>query len=147
HKYQSASVSQNGTVIGELFKLHPTIQDEYDLTDTFICEVNFESLRHELIEAKEYSKFQASYRDLSVVMPNTLAYDDVKKVIAKSQSDEVVRFYPVDQYRDEKLGDNVSMTLRFILQSNEKTLEEDDITNAMSGMLSALESELGLALR
>ncbi len=109
--------------------------------------MNFEPLHYALIKAKEYSKFQASYRDLSVVMPNALAYDDVKKVISKSQSAEIVRFYPVDQYRDEKLGDNVSMTLRFILQSNEKTLEEDDITNSMSGVLTALESELGLALR
>jgi phenylalanyl-tRNA synthetase beta chain len=147
HRYQCANVIQNGTVIGELFKLHPSIQDQYDLSDTFICEVEFEALASGLIKATEYSKFQASYRDLSVVMPDTMPYSDVKEVIAKSQSSEIVRFYPVDQYRDEKLGDNVSMTLRFILQSNDKTLEEDDITTAMSGVLTALESELGLALR
>ncbi len=147
NKHQSAQVVQNGNVIGELFKLHPNVQDAYDLEDTFVCEIDFGILEYELKEAENYSKFQASHRDLSVVMPDSLVYEEVKNVIEKSCSSEIIRFYPVDRYRDEKLGDNVSMTLRFILQSNEKTLEEEDITNSMSGVLNALENELGLALR
>lgn len=76
-----------------------------------------------------------------------MAFASIKSVIENAASSEVIRFYPVDQYRDEKLGENSSLTLRFVLQSMEKTLEEDDITNAMSGILSALENELGLGLR
>jgi phenylalanyl-tRNA synthetase beta chain len=34
-----------------------------------------------------------------------------------------------------------------VLQSDEKTLEEEDITNAMDSILEALKSELGIGLR
>ena len=147
HPYQSAKILQEGSVVGELFKLHPTIQEEYDLLDTFIAEVDFEALNYSLKQAKSYSKFPTSYRDLSLVMPDDLAYESVKKVIEEHASKEVVRFYPIDRYTDVSLGSDVSMTLRFVLQSDDKTLEEEDITAAMSGILQALKDTLGLTLR
>jgi len=145
--YQSANIIVDGKCIGELFKLHPTVAADFDLADTFVCELDFTALPYALQKASAYSKFQASFRDLSVVVPSTMVYAQIKEVIEKSASSEVIRFYPVDRYSDEKLGDKISLTLRFVLQSMEKTLEEDDITNAMSGMMSALEGELGLSLR
>ena len=147
HPYQRARMIQNGRVIGELFKLHPTIQQEYDLPDTVMAEVDFTLLPYALKKAENYSKFQTSYRDLSLLMPNTLAYDTVKKVIEEHASDEVVRFYPIDRYNDASLGSDVSMTLRFVLQSDKKTLEEEDISTSMDGILHALGETLGLTLR
>ena len=51
------------------------------------------------------------------------------------------------RYSDESLGDNVSLSIRFILQSEDKTLEEEDITSAMDNILAALNKELGIGLR
>ncbi len=147
HPYQAAAIIQNDRVIGELFKLHPSIAEEYDLEETYLCEVDFDALYYGIQEAKSYSKYQASFRDLSVVMPASMRYEEIEKVIDANKSAEIIRFYPVDRYSDEKLGDNVSLSLRFVLQSEEKTLEEEDITSSMSSVLSALESELGLTLR
>ncbi len=147
HPYQGAKILQEGSIVGELFKLHPTVQEEYDLLDTFIAEVDFEALQYTLKQAKSYSKFQISYRDLSLLMPHSLDYESVKKVIEEHASNEIVRFYPIDRYEDVSLGSDVSMTLRFVLQSDDKTLEEDDITAAMSGILQALKESLGLTLR
>lgn len=147
HPYQSAAVIQDERVIGELFKLHPSVAEEYDLDDTYLCEVDFDPLYYAVQEAKSYSKYQASFRDLSVVMPASMRYEEIEKVIDANRSAEIIRFYPVDRYSDEQLGDNVSLSLRFVLQSDEKTLEEEDITSSMSGVLGALESELGLTLR
>ena len=147
HPYQVASVIQKGEVIGELFKLHPTVAQEMDLEDTFLCEVDFSALEYTIKEAKTYSKYQASFRDLSVLMPASMNYAEIEKVIAENKSTEIIRFYPVDRYSDEKLGDNISLSLRFVLQSPDKTLEEEDITSSMHSVLTALESELGLTLR
>ena len=147
HPYQVAAVIQNDKVIGELFKLHPSIAEEYDLEETYLCEVEFAALEYSIKEAKSYSKYQASFRDLSVVMPSSMNYAEIAKVIEANRSAEMIRFYPVDRYSDEKLGDNISLSLRFVLQSEDKTLEEEDITSAMSSVLSALETELGLTLR
>ncbi|MBU1883566.1 phenylalanine--tRNA ligase subunit beta [bacterium] len=145
--YQSAKILLDGMEIGELYKLHPVVQDEFDLDETFICEIDFDKLSFNLVEVKAYSKYQASFRDLSVLVPNSLNYKDIQNVISENKTEEIVRFYPVDKYEDEKLGENASLTIRFVLQSLTKTLEDEDITSTMDTVLNALNEKLGLTLR
>jgi phenylalanyl-tRNA synthetase beta chain len=80
-------------------------------------------------------------------MPQSMAYASVAEIIEANRSGEIVRFYPVDRYTDEVLGEQMSLTLRFVLQSQEKTLEDEDITTAMTSVLDALQSGLGVTLR
>lgn len=147
HTYQSAQVLLNGEVIGELFRVHPEVEKAYDLQTTYMCELDLAKIPYELKIAKQTSKYQASFRDLSIIMPKELSYEKVKDVINAYALKEVIRFYPVDKYSDESLGDNISLSLRFVLQSDEKTLEEEDITAAMDSILNALKEELGIGLR
>ncbi|MEA3373650.1 MAG: phenylalanine--tRNA ligase subunit beta [Campylobacterota bacterium] len=147
HPFQCADIMIDGQSVGELYKLHPNVQESFDLNATYLCELDFDALPYGLQQADPFSKFQASFRDLSLLMPSAMAYSDIEKVIEAHKSDEVIRFYPVDRYSDEKLGDEVSLSLRFVLQSPEKTLEEEDITSSTDGILKALQSELGLTLR
>ena len=147
HPYQSAEMLVDGEVIGTLCKLHPTLAKKYDLESTYLCELSFDVLKFSLDTFSSFSKFQASYRDLSVVIPKTLRYSELRDVITQAQKPEVIRFYPVDTYESEELGENMSLTLRFMLQSEEKTLEEDDINSSMDSILSALNEKLGIALR
>jgi len=147
HIYQSASLLIDGDKVGELFRVHPSVEKEYDLDTTYICELDFEKLPYELKVAHKTSKYQASFRDLSIIMPKEMSYEKVKNVIQESASKELIRFYPVDKYSDESLGDMMSLSLRFVLQSAQKTLEEDDITSSMETILTALQSELGIGLR
>ncbi len=147
HIYQCAEISQNGVVLGELYRLHPNVEKDYDLQDSFVCELDFSKLPYGLKTAKPSSKYQASFRDLSIVMPKDMGYESVKSVIEASASDELIRFYPVDKYSDESLGQNMSLSIRFVLQSKDKTLSEDDITSSMQTILDALDTKLGIGLR
>jgi phenylalanyl-tRNA synthetase beta chain len=147
HPFQSAKILICGEVVGELFRVHPSVEDSYDLDITYMCELDFEKLPCSLKTAKQTSKYQASFRDLSIVMPKEMSYAKVKSVIDSSATKELVRFYPVDKYSDELLGDNMSLSIRFVLQSFDKTLEEDDITKSMDSVLNALKNELGLGIR
>ena len=147
HVYQTAELLQNGEVIGELFRVHPSVEDSYGLEATYMCELDFVKLSYGLKIAKKSSKYQASFRDLSIIMPEAMSYEKVKTVIQANATEELIRFYPVDKYSDETLGDNMSLSIRFVLQSFEKTLEEDDITSSMDAILEALNSELGIGLR
>ncbi|MEA1955194.1 MAG: phenylalanine--tRNA ligase subunit beta [Campylobacterota bacterium] len=147
HTYQSASIVQNNETIGEVFKLHPSVQKEYDLDDTFLCELDFEKLQFQLKKAKSTSKYQASFRDLSIIIPKSMKYEAIKSVIEDNATDELIRFYPVDKYSDESLGENISLSIRFMLRSDEKTLEEEDILKSMDSILNALELELKVGLR
>jgi phenylalanyl-tRNA synthetase beta chain len=147
HDYQSAQIVHNGNVIGELFRVHPEVEKAYDLDVTFMAEIDFEQLSYELKVAKKRSKYQASFRDLSVIMPKEMPYETVKDVINSHATQELIRFYPVDKYSDETLGDDMSLSIRFMLQSDEKTLEEEDITTAMDTVLAALKNELNIGIR
>jgi phenylalanyl-tRNA synthetase beta chain len=147
HPYVCAKVMIDGADAGELFRLHPSVEEEFDLPQTFMCELNLDSLPFGLIEAQPYSKYQASFRDLSLLISKELTYETIKAVIEKHKSVQIRRFYPVDRYVSESLGEQMSLTLRFVLQSDDKTLEEEDITAAMDGILNALNVELGVSLR
>ncbi len=147
HPYVCAKVMIEGREAGELFRLHPQVEEAFDLPQTFMCELNVDALPYGLIEAQPYSKYQASYRDLSILVPQSTTYETIKGVIAQHASPQVQRFYPVDRYVSEALGDQMSLTLRFVLQSDEKTLEEEDITAAMEWILGGLRDELGAGLR
>ena len=147
HIYQCGAIVQNGEVIGELFRVHPEVEKEYDLDVTYMCEIDFDKLSFELKTAQKRSKYQASFRDLSLIMPKDMAFEKVKDVINAHATDELIRFYPVDKYTDESLGDDMSLSIRFVLQSDDKTLEEEDINGAMEAILDALKNELGIGLR
>ena len=147
HPYVCAKVLIDGQEAGELFRLHPQVEEEFDLAQTFMCELSMYVLPYTLIEAQPYSKYQASYRDLSVLISKEVSYETIKTVIEKHVSPQIRRFYPVDRYVSESLGDQMSLTLRFVLQSDEKTLEEEDINAAMEWILGGLRDELGAGLR
>jgi len=147
HPYVCAKVLINGVEAGELFRVHPQVEEEFDLAQTFMCELSVDTLPYALVEAQPYSKYQASYRDLSVLISKEVTYETIKSVIEKHASPQIRRFYPVDRYVSESLGDQMSLSLRFVLQSDEKTLEEEDINAAMEWILSGLRDELGAGLR
>ncbi|MDQ7068024.1 MAG: phenylalanine--tRNA ligase subunit beta [Sulfurimonas sp.] len=147
HDYQTAEILIDNKKVGELFRVHPNVEKDYDLDVTFMCELDFSQIPYGLKVAHKTSKYQASFRDLSIIMPQDMSYEKVKSVIAQANIQNLIRFYPVDKYSDEELGENMSLSLRFVLQSNEKTLEEEDITSAMDNILVALKSELGIGLR
>ncbi|MCI0501537.1 MAG: phenylalanine--tRNA ligase subunit beta [Epsilonproteobacteria bacterium] len=148
HPYQSATIMQNGKDIGYISKLHPTVARDFDLSDaTFIAEINFEMIANELVMASEISKYQSSRRDLSVVAPKSLPYKEISKVIDSLLIDEIKSHTIVDIYRDENLGNNESLTLKFVLQSKTKTLEEDDIVSIMNIIVTNLQDRLNITLR
>jgi len=84
---------------------------------------------------------------LSVVIDKSLNYYEVAKVLKCIENDMLKDIYPVDIYEDEKLGDQKSLTIRFFIQSMEKTLEEDDIETVMSQIMTTLEQECQAQLR
>jgi len=147
HPYQSADILVEGKVCGFLTKLHPTVQDEYDIPETFIAELNFDVLIPQHINAKPISKFQGAYKDLSVVIDKSMNYYEVAKVLNNLELPMLKDIYPVDIYEDEKLGDKKSLTIRFFIQSMEKTLEEGDIESVMSQVMATLETECNAELR
>jgi phenylalanyl-tRNA synthetase beta chain len=147
HPYQSADIVIDGKVCGFMSKLHPTVREEYDLPETFIAELDFDALLPKHINAKPISKFQGVYKDLSVVIDRTVNYYEVANVLKGLDLEMLKDIYPVDIYTDEKLGEKKSLTIRFFIQSMEKTLEENDIDHVMHQVMEALQTQCHAELR
>jgi phenylalanyl-tRNA synthetase beta chain len=147
HPYQSADIVIDGKVCGFMSKLHPTVREEYDLPETFIAELDFDALLPKHINAKPISKFQGVYKDLSVVIDRTVNYYEVAKILKGLDLEMLKDIYPVDIYTDEKLGEKKSLTIRFFIQSMEKTLEENDIDHVMHQVMEALQTQCHAELR
>ncbi len=148
HPYQCASIIQNRKNIGYVYKIHPNIAKDFDISnDTYIAEINFNSLNDTTVIATNISKFQASKRDLSIIAAKSLEYKDIKKSINALNIREIKQFNLVDIYNDDKLGENESLTIKFVLQSETKTFEESDINDIMDRVRDKLEKDLQIGLR
>lgn len=147
HPYQNANIIIDNEIVGFISKLHPSVASEHDLNDTFIAEINFDKIKNDLVKTSSYSKFQSSKKDLSIITPKSMEYRDIKNVINSINDENIKQFNLIDIYSDEKLGENESLTIRFVLQNNSKTLEEEDITSSMNKILESLKEKLGIGLR
>ncbi|MBN2248862.1 MAG: phenylalanine--tRNA ligase subunit beta, partial [Campylobacterales bacterium] len=147
HPYQSADIVVEGRVCGYLSKLHPTVQESYDIPVTFIAEIDLDPLLPKHVNAEGVSRFQGVYKDLSVVIDKSILYYEVAKVIRGLDLPVLKDAYPVDIYEDEKLGDKKSLTIRFFIQSMEDTLKEGDIEQVMDSIMSALAESFQAQIR
>jgi len=147
HPYQSAHIVVDKQKVGFVSKLHPSVAEAYGIPDTFIAEVSLEALLPQHVTAAPISNYQGVYKDLSLVVAQTLPFSSIAQSIEKLSEPLLRRFYPVDIYQDEALGDNKSVTVRFYLQSSKETLSDATIDGLMQTVLAQLETECGATLR
>ena len=100
---------------------------DFDLNDTFIAEIDFEAIK--MIVRTTFILNSNHQKDLSIIAPKSLEYKEIRKVINSLNNSTIKQFNLIDIYSDEKLGDNESLTIRFVLQNDEKTMEEEDYNN------------------
>jgi phenylalanyl-tRNA synthetase beta chain len=147
HPYQSADIIINDAVCGYLTKVHPVVRDDFDLADTFIAEIEFDALIPKHVNAKNISKFQGVYKDLSLVVNKTIPYSQISTTIKLLELPLLSKYYPIDVYEDEKLGEEKSLTLRLFIQAPDRTLDDKDIDSTVNSIIENLKSEYGATLR
>ncbi len=147
HPYQSADIIINNTVCGFLTKVHPTVCETFDLKETFVAEIDFNALIPKHINAHAISKFQGVYKDLSFVLDKNLPFDQISLAIKSLELPLLQKFYAVDVYEDEELGEKKSLSLRLFIQSLEETLSDEEIEKTINAIIEKLSNEYGATLR
>ncbi len=145
--YQSADIIINDEVCGFLTKIHPNISKDFNISDTFVAEIDFDALMPKHINAHAISKFQGVYKDLSLVVDKHLPYSHISNTIKQLNLPLLSKFYAVDVYEDEILGEEKSLTLRLFIQSLDETLHDKDIDYTVNTILETLTNEYGAKLR
>lgn len=147
NKFEQGKIYQNDICLGYIGRLNLAIEQKMDLPKTYICEIEFDKLKFEKIIAKEYSKMPSISRDLSLVVPNSMHYKDIKNCINSINVEDLRDFMPIDIYKDETLKDSYSLSIKFIFQNMENTLKDDEIASRMQKVLDVLKEKLGLEIR
>ncbi len=147
HPYQSAHILKNGDIIGFVSKLHPSVSETYGIPDTVMAEMDFEPLLPEHVIASPISNYQGVYKDLSIVVDETLPFTDIARVLEDIDDTLLKYAYVVDIYQDEALGSQKSVTIRCFIQSMEGTMSDKMIDGVMQKVLQNLEQECGAQIR
>lgn len=119
--------------------------------DVFYADVYWENLlkqNNKVLHIEEISKFPEVKRDLSLVIPKRISFEQIKQ-IAQSVESELVREINVfDVFEGPSIGEeNKAYALSFILQDKQKTLTDKIIDKTMLRIMKAFEDKVGATIR
>ena len=148
HPGKTAALRVGDVLVGYVGVVDPRLAREYDVADTTALATLFVEALPPYVTPKYVppSKYPAVDRDLAVVVPlDALAGDLVDAV----RTEPLVRSAAVfDEYRGPQVGDGKkSLALRIVLQSDEKTLTDEDADAAMQRIIALLRERFGAVPR
>ncbi len=148
HPYQSANIMKDGVVIGIISKLHPNIAKFYDLDSVFFCEIDLPLLLDSLKDkklAKEFSKYQANKRDLTILIDKNTSFNSIKTELERTNINFIKDILPLDIYKEN--DDQIALSIRFIFQSLEMTLTESQMQECLQKSLDVLDKRFNAKLK
>ncbi|QCD45372.1 phenylalanine--tRNA ligase subunit beta [Campylobacter mucosalis] len=145
--FEQAKIYKNGVEIGYIGRLHVKFADLRDLPKTYLCEIYFDAINHEPIKAVPYSKFPSISRDLSLIVPSDMEFRLIKEAINELKIPTLKEFLPVDIYRSNELGKNVSLSVKFTFQDMNSSLTDDEVAVLMDKILAKLNEKLSVGIR
>jgi phenylalanyl-tRNA synthetase beta chain len=97
---------------------------------------------------KEVSKFPEVRRDLALLIDKSVSYEQIETIAYQSEKNILKSVSIFDVYEGKNIPENKkSYALSFILQDEEKTLNDKQIEKTMEKLLHAFKEKLGAELR
>jgi len=114
----------------------------------FDWDVLMKIIRKNSIQYKEVSKFPAVRRDLSLLIDENVSFDKLHLVAQKTERKLLKAINVFDVYKGNKIPEGKkSYALSFILQDEEKTLNDKQIDAIVQKLIVNFEKELGAEVR
>jgi phenylalanyl-tRNA synthetase beta chain len=150
HPGQTAAIHKNGVLVGHIGALHPELERKLGLNGrTLVFELLLSEICTQNIpQSRDISRFPANRRDISVVIEEQVSANKVLQLIEKVGGNYLVDLNLFDVYRGNGIDSGFkSLAIAMILQDNNKTLEEKDITDVVNHVVDTLKTELNASLR
>jgi phenylalanyl-tRNA synthetase beta chain len=153
---RAASIAVNGTVIGSIGQLLPAIADARGLPaadEVYVGEINLDALTAaapaETLRVTPLPRYPFVVRDVSILVADTLSAETVRGTIRSAaqpsrdasagQAATLVDVREFDRYQGKGVPDGkVSLSFRLTFQSPERTLTDDEVSEAMLKIVTAL---------
>ena len=151
HPGRQANIVYDGTVIGYLGEVHPTVAANYSIKErVYVAVLDMNEITARASFDKKYegiAKYPAVSRDLSMVVPKSILAGDIEKVFDQRGGHILESYKLFDVYEGAQIKHgykSLAYTLSF--RAKDRTLEEADITKVMTKIMNGL-ADLGIDLR
>lgn len=151
HPGQTADLFLKGSEkkIGFIGALHPSIMAYFKLsTQLFVFEVNLSDIVCCPPKTHEVSRFPEIRRDLSLLILNTIPFQQIQATIKRVADECLKDIFIFDLYQGKGiLPDKKSVALALIFQHPTRTFVEEEVSAQVEHIILALKNELGAELR
>ncbi|GAA7015372.1 phenylalanine--tRNA ligase subunit beta [Helicobacter pylori] len=145
HPYQSAKIIQNHEIIGVIAKIHPKVIQELDLFESYYAEIDAFKLKRPAMLLKPFSIYPSSVRDLTLIIDENTTFSKIKKALKDAQIPNLSEILPLDIFKE---SDNaIALSVRCVIHSLEKTLNDEKVNSAVQKALEILEKEFNARLK
>ncbi|WQS69734.1 phenylalanine--tRNA ligase subunit beta [Helicobacter pylori] len=145
HPYQSAKIIQNHEIIGVIAKIHPKVIQELDLFESYYAEIDAFKLKRPAMLLKPFSIYPSSVRDLTLIIDENTAFSRIKKALKDAQIPNLSEILPLDIFKEN--DNTIALSVRCVIHSLEKTLNDEEVNSAVQKTLEILEKEFNARLK
>ncbi|WP_181230051.1 phenylalanine--tRNA ligase subunit beta [Helicobacter pylori] len=145
HPYQSAKIIQNHEIIGVIAKIHPKVIQELDLFESYYAEIDAFKLKRPAMLLKPFSIYPSSVRDLTLIIDENTAFSRIKKALEYAQIPNLSEILPLDIFKESH--NSIALSVRCVIHSLEKTLNDEEVNAAVQKALEILEKEFNARLK
>lgn len=147
HPGQSAMINVNGSNIGMIGKIHPSVTKD----DVYVLEINLDELFTKKVgkmKYKEFSKFPSINKDIALVVDKKSVSKDIEKVIKSAGGSLLTNIEVFDVYTGVGVGiDKKSIAYSLTFSDMKKTLTDEEINGLMNKIIDAVSKKCGAELR
>ena len=149
HPGQSAEILVNNESIGYLGRLHPSLEDELDLTTTWVAELDQNAVLQTYVSNfTELSRFPSVRRDIALLISDKINVSEIQGLIEKTGGELLDSTWLFDVYTGQGVEEGKrSLAFALLWQHPSRTLEDAEIKSGMDNILQVLENTYQATLR
>jgi phenylalanyl-tRNA synthetase beta chain len=147
---QTASIQLDGVAVGWIGALHPNLSKPLGLKQAvYLLEISLKAVRQVEVPAfKPLSKFPEMRRDLALVVADSTPVADVMSLIREKAGDYLTKLNLFDIYQGKGIDpDRKSLALGLTWQHPSRTLNEEEVNEAVDNVLAHLADRIDAQLR
>jgi phenylalanyl-tRNA synthetase beta chain len=151
HPGRTAEILLDGKAIGFVGQVHPRVQKENDLKETYVFELALTDVLHAEVEDIRYApipRFPSMTRDVAFVVDKGVIAGDIQKTIVKTGGELLKEVTIFDVYEGDRLPEgkkSIAFSLRYF--DPERTLTDEEVTALHEQVVQAVEEQFGATLR
>ncbi|OTR95061.1 phenylalanine--tRNA ligase subunit beta [Acinetobacter pittii] len=149
HPGQSAEILVDGQSIGYLGRLHPSLENELDLTTTWVAELDQTAVLQSYVSNfTELSRFPSIRRDIALLISDNINVRDIQQLIEKTGGELLDSTWLFDVYTGQGVEEGKrSLAFALLWQHPSRTHEDAEIKSGMDNIIQVLENTYQATLR